>query len=103
MKYPNFMGEDVDVNMMNQTAEVTKSSLDVSYARSAMDVFDKDGGAPCDGISAIHDYRGRRRSVNWRVGALANGTLQAFDAFDTHRSSRRRMQRVQIKNRNEDE
>ena len=65
MKYADFMGKDIGINFKDCIAKATKNSLDVGDARRAMDIFDKDSGAPYGSTAAMHVYwRQTRRARN---------------------------------------
>ncbi len=63
MKYADLMGKDTGVDLMDCIAEATKNSLDVGHARSAMNILNKNGGAPTRITAAMHDYYRQKRGV----------------------------------------
>lgn len=64
MKYADFMGKDTGVNSMNCISKASKSSLNVRHARSAVNVFDEDGGAPHNSTAAFHDCWRKTQNVS---------------------------------------
>lgn len=71
MKYADLMRKDTGVNVMDCIAQATKGSLNVGDARSAMNIFNEDGGAPNNSTAAMHDYYRKTQNVRWRVRATA--------------------------------
>ena len=71
MKYADLVGKDTGVDLMDCIAEATKNSLDVGHARSAMNIFNKNGGAPKKITAAMHDYYRQTRNLRWRARATA--------------------------------
>ena len=55
MKYADFMGEGICVDLVNGIAKTTKNSLDVRDTRGAVYVFDNDSSAPQTSAAGIHD------------------------------------------------
>lgn len=85
MKYADFVTKDTSVNMMNCIAKATKGCLDVRDARSAVNVFDKDGGAPHNSCAAIHDYCPKKRKGMQGGGSVAlQVERRTFGASDAH-------------------
>lgn len=74
MKYADFMGKDIGVNLMNCIAKASQSSSDVRDARSAMNILDEDGGAPKHGTAAMHGYNRKRRDVSMEERVRAAGS-----------------------------
>lgn len=79
MKYADFMGKDTGVNSKDCIAKAIKSSLDVRHARSAMNVLDKDSGAPYNGTAAMHGYWRKRRGARWKGPSKGKEMCQAFE------------------------
>ena len=63
MKYADFMGKDICINFMNCIANATKNALDIGDTRRAMDIFDKDRGAPYRSTAAMHVYWRKTRTA----------------------------------------
>ena len=63
MKYADFMGKDICINIMNCVADATKNTLDIGDTRRAMDIINKDSGTPYRSTAAMHVYWRKLRTA----------------------------------------